>query len=92
MNEHLVRIRAMLAPDQQTWDLSENDVAAIRWLYDTAASATRELSRLSQDVIVPIRRANEASRQLNAAVESLMDVRLRFDVGIFPTAKEDKVQ
>lgn len=31
MNEHEERLHAMLADGQQTWDLSPNDVAAIRW-------------------------------------------------------------
>lgn len=29
--EHESRLRLMIDPAQQTWDLSPNDVAAIRW-------------------------------------------------------------
>ena len=31
------RLRAMVDPDQQTWDLSPNDVAAIQWALDRIA-------------------------------------------------------
>lgn len=39
-------IEAMLVTDQHTWDLSDNDVAAIRWLYERAESAERALALL----------------------------------------------
>ena len=31
MSDELERLEAMIEPNQQTWDLSRNDVAAIRW-------------------------------------------------------------
>lgn len=31
MSEELDRLRAMIEPDQETWDLTVNDVKAIRW-------------------------------------------------------------
>jgi len=36
-NDHESRLRAMVDPDQQTWDLSPNDVAAIQWALDRIA-------------------------------------------------------
>lgn len=36
-NDHAERLRAMVDPDQQTWDLSPNDVAAIQWALDRIA-------------------------------------------------------
>lgn len=41
-DEMLDRLRAMSAPDQQTWDLSPNDQAAIAWAVDTIESALNE--------------------------------------------------
>lgn len=38
---HIERLLAMIAPDQQTWDLSDNDVAAIKW-------AVLEVSKLAE--------------------------------------------
>ncbi len=32
------RLRAMLAPEQQTWDLSDADVAAIAWAVERLAA------------------------------------------------------
>ena len=34
MSEHENRLRMMIDPAQQTWDLSPNDVAAIAWALD----------------------------------------------------------
>lgn len=31
MTDHLDRLRAMVEPDQATWDLSPEDVKAIKW-------------------------------------------------------------
>lgn len=31
MSEHEYRLRAMIEDKQQTWDLSDNDVASIKW-------------------------------------------------------------
>ena len=42
MSEHLDRIRAMIEPDQQTWDLNQKDTIALSWLlheYDRQRSA-----------------------------------------------------
>jgi hypothetical protein len=36
-NDHAERLRAMVEPDQETWDLSPNDVAAIQWALDRIA-------------------------------------------------------
>ena len=36
-NDHAERLRAMVEPDQETWDLSPNDVAAIHWALDRIA-------------------------------------------------------
>lgn len=33
-SDHAERLQAMVAPDQETWDLSPNDVAAIQWALD----------------------------------------------------------
>jgi hypothetical protein len=38
VNEHEERLKAMVDPDQQTWDLSPDDVKAIRWALDQLAS------------------------------------------------------
>jgi hypothetical protein len=40
--EHLERLRAMCAPNQRTWDLSPNDVAAIRWAVERLESEDGE--------------------------------------------------
>jgi len=45
MNEHMMRLRAMLAPQQQTWDLSPNDVAAIQWAVDEMSQSRHESSQ-----------------------------------------------
>ena len=42
MSEHLERFDAMLDPKQQTWDLSPNDIAAIRWAKAEIERLTRE--------------------------------------------------
>ena len=36
-NDHAERLRAMVEPDQKTWDFSPNDVAAIQWALDRIA-------------------------------------------------------
>lgn len=38
MSDHARRLRAMIEPDQQTWDLSPADVRAIRWALDRVVS------------------------------------------------------
>ena len=43
MSEHLDRLNAMLDHRQQTWDLSPNDIAAIRW-------AVAEIERLRKEL------------------------------------------
>ncbi len=40
------RIRAMVEPEQRTWDLSPNDVTAIRWMSEINA----ELLQLVRDM------------------------------------------
>jgi len=39
MGGELVRLKAMTAPNQLTWDLSFNDTAAIRWAIDRIEAA-----------------------------------------------------
>ena len=41
MMDHKERLQAMVSPGQQTWDLSPNDVSAIKW-------ALAEIERLEQ--------------------------------------------
>ena len=40
MSEHESRLRAMLDPKQQTWDLSPNDITAIRWAVERITALT----------------------------------------------------
>lgn len=56
-SEHESRLRAMLPLDQQTWDVSARDVAAIRWALD-------ENERLRASCV----RAGEAIRALQNAL------------------------
>ncbi len=51
MSKHLERLRAMTAPDQKTWDLSPNDVAAIRWAIDEIAHLRGRLRATAQTII-----------------------------------------
>jgi len=37
VDDHRTRLRAMVEPDQETWDLSPNDTAAIQWALDRIA-------------------------------------------------------
>ena len=61
MNEHMMRLRAMLDPQQQTWDLSPNDVSAIEWAVDEIARLKAKNQRLSE------------RPQLRVNVEALFD-------------------
>ena len=50
MNEHEYRLEAMLAPGQQTWDLSDKDVAAIRWALARIAELEAERAKLNREI------------------------------------------
>lgn len=63
-DDALSRLRAMIAPDQQTWDLSPNDVAALTWAVNRIEAAKQaanskkglnELTRLASPLIDHIR-------------------------------------
>lgn len=50
MSEHLERLRAMTADGQQTWDLSEKDVAALKVARDALALVESAKGAKSLDV------------------------------------------
>lgn len=53
MNEHYARLRSMVDPKQQTWDLSPNDVAAIKWALDGIEELERTCQNLASQVYGP---------------------------------------
>ena len=82
---YLSRLRAMIEPRQQTWDLSPNDVEAISWVLESLAGQAAEMERLksenarlradtegSNDDRKVLRRIiDEASDQYEAKIERL---------------------
>jgi hypothetical protein len=51
-DDHLERLRAMIAPGQQTWDLSPKDVAAIRWAVAEIETAERAYAAMKRSGII----------------------------------------
>lgn len=49
MGEHEARLRAMIAPDQLSWDLSANDEAAIRWALDAIGKLKVERDEIRKE-------------------------------------------
>jgi hypothetical protein len=73
MSEHLDRLNAMLDYNQQTWDLSPNDIAAIQWAVDEIERLhhnwlTEQGARLSQANLVEMYTATKA-KQMQAELE-----------------------
>ncbi len=85
MNDHLTRLQAMTAPGQRTWDLSPNDVAAIRWAIDEITLLRARLRKTAQTIIEEIgasgpedaeesaARAVSEIKRLNAGIGLLLD-------------------
>lgn len=51
--EYRERLKAMTEPEQQTWDLSEADVAAISWAVERLAALEERCRWLEDQVATP---------------------------------------
>jgi hypothetical protein len=60
-NDHLDRLDAMTDDDQETWDLSSNDVAALRWAAGTLAIYRAALKSIAAETGTPYGREAQAA-------------------------------
>jgi hypothetical protein len=53
-DEHESRLHSMADPEQDTWDLSPNDIDAIRWALASLAALRAEVARLTPPPPCPL--------------------------------------
>lgn len=71
-NEHESRLQAMVAPEQQTWDLSPNDVAAIEWALRELQSAQAHTRNHHAEPCETCAALEAANDELKKEVEKLV--------------------
>ena len=74
MSEEYERLEAMIEPEQQTWDLSPNDVAAIKWAITELTTLRRQLAMETAALLARVGREKTPGQRQDSVTDQLRDL------------------